>query len=53
MCFRQTARGCSQRDPGRALDEASQIELGFLLDFLNEPMVKAFAFGGVRDLTKA
>jgi aryl-alcohol dehydrogenase-like predicted oxidoreductase len=37
----------------RALDEASQIELGFPLDFLDKPMVKAFTFGGVRDLIDA
>ena len=36
-----------------ALDEASQIELGFPLDFLDKPMVKAFTFGGVRDLIDA
>jgi hypothetical protein len=33
----------------RALDEASQIELGFPHDFLDKPMVKTFTFGGVRD----
>ncbi len=37
----------------RALDEASQIELGFPHDFLDKPMVKSFTFGGVRDLIDA
>jgi aryl-alcohol dehydrogenase-like predicted oxidoreductase len=37
----------------RALDAASQIELGFPHDFLEKPMVKAFTFGGVRDLIDA
>jgi aryl-alcohol dehydrogenase-like predicted oxidoreductase len=37
----------------RALDEASQIELGFPHDFLDKPMVKAFTFGGTRDLIDA
>jgi aryl-alcohol dehydrogenase-like predicted oxidoreductase len=37
----------------RALDEASQIELGFPHDFLEKPMVKAFTFGGTRDLIDA
>jgi aryl-alcohol dehydrogenase-like predicted oxidoreductase len=37
----------------RALDEASQIELGFPHDFLDKPMVKTFTFGGVRDLIDA
>jgi aryl-alcohol dehydrogenase-like predicted oxidoreductase len=37
----------------RALDEASQIELGFPHDFLDKPMVKAFTFGGMRDLIDA
>jgi aryl-alcohol dehydrogenase-like predicted oxidoreductase len=37
----------------RALDEASQIELGFPLDFLEKPMPKAFTFGGLRDLIDA
>jgi diketogulonate reductase-like aldo/keto reductase len=35
------------------LDAASQIELGFPHDFLEKPMVKAFTFGGVRDLIDA
>ncbi len=37
----------------RALDEASQIELGFPHDFLDKPMVKTFTHGGVRDLIDA
>ena len=37
----------------RSLDEASQIELGFPLDFLEKPMVRAFTFGGTRDLIDA
>jgi aryl-alcohol dehydrogenase-like predicted oxidoreductase len=37
----------------RALDEASQIELGFPHDFLDKPMVKTFTFGGTRDLIDA
>jgi aryl-alcohol dehydrogenase-like predicted oxidoreductase len=37
----------------RALDDASQIELGFPHDFLDKPMVKNFTFGGVRDLIDA
>jgi hypothetical protein len=40
-------------DQRRALDEASQIELGFPHDFFNKPMVKAFAYGGLRDLIDA
>ena len=31
------------------LDEASKIELGFPLDFLEKPMVRMFTFGGLRD----
>jgi aryl-alcohol dehydrogenase-like predicted oxidoreductase len=37
----------------RALDEASQIELGFPHDSLDKPTVKAFTFGGTRDLIDA
>jgi aryl-alcohol dehydrogenase-like predicted oxidoreductase len=37
----------------RALDQASQIELGFPHDLLEKPMVKTFAFGGTRDLIDA
>jgi aryl-alcohol dehydrogenase-like predicted oxidoreductase len=37
----------------RALDEPSQIELGFPHDFLDNPMVKTFTFGGLRDLIDA
>jgi aryl-alcohol dehydrogenase-like predicted oxidoreductase len=40
-------------DQLHALDEASQIELGFPHDFLNKPMVKDFTYGGVRDLIDA
>jgi aryl-alcohol dehydrogenase-like predicted oxidoreductase len=37
----------------RALDEASQIELGFPHDLFDKPMVKSLVFGGVRDLIDA
>jgi aryl-alcohol dehydrogenase-like predicted oxidoreductase len=37
----------------RALDEASQIELGFPHDLLDKPMVRNFTFGGTRDLIDA
>jgi len=36
-------------DQTKTLDEASQIELGFPHDFYRRDMVRAFAYGGMRD----
>jgi aryl-alcohol dehydrogenase-like predicted oxidoreductase len=33
----------------KSLDEASQVELGFPYDLYNKEMVRAFAYGGMRD----
>lgn len=33
----------------KSLDEASQVELGFPYDLYNREMVRAFAYGGMRD----
>lgn len=42
-----------EMDQLRRLDEASRIELGFPHDFYTKDMVRAFAYGGTRDLIDA
>lgn len=37
----------------KTLDAASAIDLGFPFEFLEKPMVRAFTFGGTRDLIDA
>jgi diketogulonate reductase-like aldo/keto reductase len=33
----------------KSLDEASRVELGFPYDLYNKDMIRAFAYGGMRD----